>query len=232
MKRTRKAPPGKAGFRDIKQTRRASGTHTARVTVGKTSGGDAFHTRSGAKPARATARLVAPGQAWAWAANVTRSEDGEETVITLPDWPGVAAGGASFMAAITDAESALEEAALSALAHGEAWPEPTRPGAGQTVIGLTAYAAMRGALIAWADAYGHGAQAHLAGVTGKAPRHIRRLLNPDDRVSDESLREALAAAGIRPSVTFTLASESGRILRAPGERAAKAALIRLTGARD
>jgi antitoxin HicB len=177
----------------------------------------------------ARARHVKASPGWAWPAEIVVHEDGEH-VITCAAWPGLAAGGATLAEAIEDASGALEELALSALAQGEAWPPAARPtGGDQVLVALTPYAAMRGLLARWADAFGRGAQTEMAKRLGKDRKHAQRLLDPDTPVQSDSLAEAVSAIGVTPVISFALARPAGRALEARADQAAAAALDDLGG---
>jgi len=138
-------------------------------------------------------------------------------LVTLPDWPEAAGGGASFLAAVADAEGALEEAALNRLAEGRPWPQGAgRIAASETGIALSAYAVYRAAVVAWARRSGRGAEAELARRLGKDARHARRILDVNQRVSLDSLEQACRAIGFQP--VHALALPSGGAL-ATGEPA-------------
>jgi predicted RNase H-like HicB family nuclease len=148
-----------------------------------------------------------------------------EVVITLPDWPEVAAGGADYDEAVRDAVSALEEAALHRLATDQEIPSEIKiKRSVKHRIPLTPYAGLKIALNRWVNAFGHGAQAELAKRMRVDTRTVRQLLAPTrGKASTDRLFEAAVATRMTVKHSLHFTSPTGRVLRAPsGKGAARA----------
>ncbi len=146
----------------------------------------------------------------------------DEVVITLPDWPEVAAGGADYDEAVQDAISALEEAALHRLATDQDIPGEIKISrAIKHKIPLTPYAGLKIALNRWAKEYGHGAQAELAKRMRVDSRVVRQLLAPKrGKASTDRLFEAAIATRMTLKHSLHFTSPTGRMLKAPGGKGA------------
>ena len=142
------------------------------------------------------------------------AEDG--WLVTLRDWPEVAAGGHSFDAAVRDAVDALEEAALHRAAHGEPIPVPSKRKKGETGIGLTPLAVIKLALNTWALERGRGAQTELARRLDWDTRAVRDVLAfKKGKVSTDRMVTAAAAAGFTVQTSLHITGH-GRQMGAPG----------------
>lgn len=141
-------------------------------------------------------------------ANFESFEDETEWVVTLPDWPEVAAGGETLQEALEDAFSALEEAALYRLAHGQELPSPSPMKGLVLPLQLPPFATLKWALHAWEKEQGRGARSTLARTLGVDAKTVRQILAPElGKVSMDRLIQTARAAGLQATLTLQRAMD-------------------------
>ena len=131
--------------------------------------------------------------------------DGSGFLVRFPDLPEALTGADSETEALLEAEDCLGEALAGRLERGEGIPTATTSGKGLRQIPVPLYLAPKVALSREMQAQGVEAS-ELAKRLDWAPDEVAELLHPRSGSPAEKLQQALAALGLRITVTVDAAA--------------------------
>ncbi len=141
-------------------------------------------------------------QTWTYPAIFNRQ--GEEIIVTFPDFPEAVTGASSMGEARALAADALEEAVLAYLAHGRAVPPPRSAAKGEELVALEPLTAGRAA-VARIMAGRKVNKVRLALMMRRDEKVVRRILDGRAGVRMETVSAALRALGARSALTVEAA---------------------------